>query len=67
MESNDVKAMACVARVMALAVSIAARIEGMKAANAERQSNGYALAYDEKAFFEVEEELMRLTHEQIGS
>lgn len=28
-----------------------ARIEGMKALNAERQSNGHALAYDEDAFF----------------
>ena len=66
MESDDVKAMASVARVMALSVAITARIEGMKAANTEREKNGYALAYGESAFFEVEQELITLVSAEIG-
>lgn len=32
-------------------VAAQARIEGMKAKNIERQADGYALAYDDDAFF----------------
>lgn len=66
MDSDDVKAMQCVARVMAIAVATAAKIEGMKATNFERRENGYALAYDEVAFTEVENELMQSTRSEIG-
>lgn len=66
MESDDVKAMASVARVMALSVAITARIEGMKTANTDRERNGKAIAYDEKHFFEAEQELINLVSAEIG-
>lgn len=37
--------------IMANIVAAQARIEGMKAKNIERQADGYALAYDDNAFF----------------
>ena len=44
-----------------------AGIEGMKVANAERESQGYAMAYDEKSFNEAEKALCiiaeRMRHE----
>ena len=41
------------AYVHAQAVAATAEIEGMKAMNTERERNGYALAYDEAAFFAI--------------
>lgn len=41
------------AYVHAQSVAALAEIESMKALNTERESHGYALAYDEGAFFEV--------------
>ena len=41
----------------ALISALNADIEGMKAANMERKSKGHALAYDEKAFYEVSNHL----------
>ena len=38
-------------RILALIAAANARIEGMKALNAIRESNGHSLAYDEEAFF----------------
>ena len=58
--------MECVARVMAAAIAIQARIEGFKAGNAERASNGLAIAYDESQFFAAERELEHLVKSQIG-
>ena len=45
---------------LAFVLAIQAEIEGMKTANIERENAGYALAYDEKAFTEVAEELRML-------
>jgi len=42
---------------LALIFAIQAEIEGMKAANIEREAQGYALAYGEKAFADTAEEL----------
>jgi 23S rRNA maturation mini-RNase III len=50
---------------MALITAAQARIEGMKAANAEREANGYALAYDGDAFFEECRRLELLANEVI--
>lgn len=67
MDAQDaITAMQCVVRVSAVTAAITARVEGMKAANAERQANNEALAYDAKAFFEAEEELLQVTRSQIG-
>ena len=41
------------AYVFAQSVCAMAEIEGMKALNTERESKGYALAYDEAAFLEI--------------
>ena len=41
------------AYVHAQAVAATAEIEGMKAMNTERERNGYALAYNEAAFFAI--------------
>jgi hypothetical protein len=51
---------------MAAAIAIQARIEGFKAGNAERASNGLAIAYDESQFFAAERELEHLVKTQIG-
>lgn len=67
MTSEDVKSMAQVAKVMAKTVAVATRLEAMKAANTERQSDGLALAYDEAAFNTVEDELIQYVTEAIGS
>ena len=37
--------------VLAHIAAANARIEGMKAMNAKRESEGFALAYDEESFF----------------
>lgn len=66
MDRDDVKAMECVARVMALSVAMAARIEAMKAENSQRESQGKALAYSEDAFFAVGESLLQATRSEIG-
>lgn len=52
-------------RIMALIAAAQARIEGMKASNAEREANGYALAYDGDAFFEECRRLELLANEVI--
>ena len=44
-------------RCFALIAAAQARIEGMKAKNIVLQENGYALAYDDPAFF-VEADLL---------
>lgn len=44
------------AYVFSMAVQALARIEGMKAANMERERRGEALAYPESAFVEIIEE-----------
>ena len=52
-----------------LGVSLAAanaRIEGMKAKNAIRESEGYALAYDDEAFFIEAGFLEQLAHQVIN-
>ena len=41
------------AYVFAQAVSALAEIEGMKALNMQRQTQGYSMAYDDEAFFKV--------------
>ena len=52
------------AYVYAQAVAALATIEGMKAANRERENQGYALAYDEAAFDTVAEGFC-ISHNQI--
>lgn len=42
------------AYIFAQAVAALCELEGMKAANKEREANGLALAYDEKAFIELQ-------------
>lgn len=42
-----------VAYIQAQSVAALCEIESMKAANTERQDQGYALAYDEEAFLAV--------------
>ena len=42
---------------LALILAVQAEIEGMKASNAERLQNDYALGYDDNAFFDKAEEL----------
>ena len=59
--------MECVARVIAMAGVINARIEGMKAANAERLANGAAQCYDANEFFVAERELADFYSSQIGA
>ena len=44
-------------RRLALVLAIQAEIEGMKAANIERMSEGKSLAYDEYAFDDVADKL----------
>jgi hypothetical protein len=66
MEHDDVKSMECVARVIALSVSMAARLEAMKAENSQRESQGKAMAYGEEAFFAVGESLLQATRSEIG-
>lgn len=39
--------------IHAQSVAALAEIEGMKALNTERERNGYAIAYDDEAFFNV--------------
>lgn len=43
-----------------------ARIEGMKAKNAEREADGYALAYDDDAFFTEAAQLEQLAHDCLN-
>lgn len=50
---TDVEQMRCVALVMAQTAAAYARIEGMKAANLEREHKGFALAYSEEFFEDV--------------
>ena len=50
------------AQVLALIAAANARIEGMKAKNAIRESEGYVLAYDDEAFFIEAGFLEQLTH-----
>ena len=45
---------------LALVLAVQAEIEGMKAANIERENANHALTYDEKAFVEAAEELRML-------
>ena len=47
-------------RCLALIAASQARVAGMQAFNAERQSNGYALAYDESAFLAESQNLENL-------
>ncbi len=56
MTNQDVETMRQAAYVMAQTAAAYARIEGMKAANAEREQRGHALAYSEDAFNEVANE-----------
>jgi hypothetical protein len=49
--------------IVANIVAAQARIEGMKAKNTERESQGYALAYDEDAFFAEANQLDQLSIE----
>ena len=54
------------AQVLALIAAANARIEGMKAKNAIRESEGYALAYDDEAFFIEAGFLEQLAHQVIN-
>ena len=45
---------------LALVLAVQAEIEEMKATNTERENNGYALAYDEKAFADAAKDLREL-------
>jgi hypothetical protein len=54
------------ARCYIAALSIAAKIEGMKAENAYRQNRGEVIAYAEEAFFYEANELARLAIEVIN-
>ncbi len=47
---------------LALVLAVQAKIEGMKAANFERRSQGRSLAYDENAFKMAVEELRCLAY-----
>jgi len=47
---------------LALVLAVSAEIEGMKVANMERESQGFALAYPESAFSEAAEELRVLAN-----
>ena len=49
--------------ILAHVAAAQARIEGMKAENTERQSNGYALAYDADSFFAEAAQLDQLAIE----
>ena len=42
---------------LALVLAVSAEIEGMKVANMERESQGFAFAYSESAFSKAAEEL----------
>ena len=53
-------------RAYALVVAALARIEGMKALNEKRRSEGYALAYDEDAFFVEAQILENIAMEAIN-
>lgn len=53
-----------IAYINAQVVCAMAEIEGMKAANTERERNGYSLAYGEEAFYAVPEKF-GLTHNQV--
>jgi len=53
MTDQSAQQMRQVAYVMAQTVAASARIEAMKAANAERADHGHAPAYNEEAFEEV--------------
>ena len=50
---QSVQQMRQIAYVMSMTVAASARIEGMKAANAERVDHGHAQAYNEDAFEQV--------------
>lgn len=52
-------------RIMALITAAQARIEGMKAANAERAANGYVPAYDVDAFFDESSRLELLANDVL--
>lgn len=67
MDGDDLIRLECITRVQAMTVVISARIEGMKAENAERLSNGYAIAYDAEAFRAEAAELESLLLDQIGA
>lgn len=54
------------AATMCFMLAAQARIEGMKAKNIERQADGYALAYDDSAFFVEAESLERLAHDCLN-
>ena len=55
-----------VARVFAIAVATSARLQAMKVENYDRRENGLALAYDEKSFTQLGEELLSATRSEIG-
>jgi hypothetical protein len=54
------------AATLAFITAAQARIEGMIALNKERESNGYAMAYDDAAFFEEAANLERLAHDCLN-
>ena len=54
--TEDSVQMRQVAYVMSMTAAASARIEAMKAANAERADRGFAQAYNEAAFEQVIEE-----------
>lgn len=46
-------------------MALNAEIEGMKAENSMRLSQGYTLAYDEHAFYEVAERIRALKESEL--
>lgn len=57
MNEGEIRMQAQMYAIVAEMNGLIAGIEGMKAANAERQANGDALAYGEKEFVDVEKQL----------
>ena len=50
-------------KMFALISAINAEIEAMKAANMERESHGFALAYNERAFYNMSDKLREIAFE----
>ena len=62
MNEDLVRRMENVARVFALVMAANARVEGMKAENANRLSNGCSVAYGDIDFSAVESEIANLVN-----
>ena len=61
MNEGEIKMQAKMFSLVAKMYSLNAAIEGMKAANIERRSQGYTLAYAEGSFFAAELDLQDIS------